>query len=140
MTTALKLGVADSGRRLTLEEYEAADYAPGHKYELIFGRLDVSPLPDVPQEYVENWIHRTLLAYRAARPDVINYVTPNARVFVEGHEEVSFPEPDVTAYHDYPHDRFETVPWRELHPILVVEILDPDRPGKDLVRNPDVYI
>ena len=56
MSTALKLGPADHGRTLTPEEYFAGDYRPGFKYELIRGRLEVSPLPDLPANHIEEWL------------------------------------------------------------------------------------
>ena len=38
-----QLGPADHGRELTYDEFLAGDYEEGHKYELIDGRLYVSP-------------------------------------------------------------------------------------------------
>ena len=31
---------------MTFDEFRTAEYEPGFKYELIHGRLEVSPLPD----------------------------------------------------------------------------------------------
>jgi Uma2 family endonuclease len=105
MTTVLKLGPADHGRALTAEEFFTADYTSGHKYELIHGRLCVMPLPNPAENHVEDWILDKLKAYARARPKVINFVTNKARVYVADHEDVSFPEPDVAAYRNYPLDR-----------------------------------
>jgi Uma2 family endonuclease len=139
MATMLKLGPADHGRALTFEEFLAGDFAEGYKYELIKGRLHVSPLPDPPQNHVEDWIVDKLKAYKTTHPEVINFVTNKARVYVDGHPDVSYPEPDVAAYHDYPLDRRSTLRWRDVSPILVVEVIDPDDPEKDTVRNVEVY-
>jgi hypothetical protein len=35
-----------------------------------------------------------------AHPNVINYVTPKSRVFVQARQKATVPEPDLTAYHD----------------------------------------
>ena len=45
-TVQSKLGPADHGRAMTLDEFDDADYEPGYKYELIDGRLYVSPDPE----------------------------------------------------------------------------------------------
>jgi Uma2 family endonuclease len=140
MATALKLGPADHGRRLTVEEFFGGDYDPGYKYELIDGRLEVSPLPNPPENHVEDWILDKLKDYSRARPEVVNFVTNKARVYVAGRDDVSYPEPDVAAYRDYPRDQRFSLRWEDVSPILVVEVLDPDDPQKDLVRNAEVYL
>lgn len=140
MTTALKLGPADRGRAMTFEEFRTADFALGYKYELIHGKLDASPLPDPPAVAVEGWLLDLLKAYARERPDVVNYVTAKARVFVGERDDVSYPEPDISVFKDFPLSRRFAMKWREVSPVLVVEVLDPDNPEKDTVRNVEVYL
>jgi Uma2 family endonuclease len=140
MSTMLKLGPADHGRELTFEEFVGSDFELGYKYELIHGRVYVSPLPDPPANYLEEWLLDQLKAYSWSRPDVINYVTSKARVYVEGRDDVSYPEPDISAYRNYPRQRSLRLRWREVNPILVVEVLDRDNPEKDTIRNVEVYL
>ena len=140
MTTLLKLGPADRDRELTVEEFFAGDYQEGYRYELIDGRLYVSPQPDSPADFLERWIHSHLFLYALQRPDVINYVSPKARVFVPGRPGATVPEPDTAAYHEYPLDLpVRQMRWQNVSPILVVEILDEDNPDKDLNRNVRLY-
>jgi Uma2 family endonuclease len=141
MTTKLKIGPEDHGRRFTAEEIRSADYAEGHKYEIIDGRLYVSPVPNAPAGWVENWILDLLKAYQRAHPEVINYVHPKARVFVPNRPEETAPEPDVAAYPDYPrHLPPAEQDWRNTSPILVVEVMsEQEGQEKDLQRNPDLY-
>ena len=55
--------------------------------------------------------------------------------------DVTAPEPDVTAYRDFPlHLPFRSVRWEDVSPILVVEVLSHDDPDKDLVRNVELYL
>ena len=140
MTTQLKLGPADHGRALTFEEFVSSDFDGGYKYELIHGRLYVAPLPDPPAHWVEEWLLDQLKEYARHRPDVLNHVTAKARVYSGGHDDVSYPEPDITAYKNFPRHRWLEIRWREVNPVLVVEVLDPDNPKKDTVRNVDVYL
>jgi Uma2 family endonuclease len=141
MATVLKIGPGDHGRPMTLEEFTAGDYEEGYQYELIDGKLYVSPRPNLPQGFIETWIFRALDRYSDAHPDVLNYVHPNARVFVPGRPGVTNPEPDVAAYHDFPLDLpFREIRWQDASPVLVVEVLSLDDPDKDLVRNVALYL
>ena len=105
MATVTKLGPADHGRPLTLEEFDAGDYEQGYKYELIDGKLYVSPEPNAPEGLVQDWIGRKLQAYREANPQVINFVYSRTRVFVPNHPSETVPQPDLAAYHDFPLQR-----------------------------------
>jgi len=137
----LKLGPADHGRRLTLEEFLGGDYAEGHKYELIDGKLYVSPQPNMPENAVERWLDRQLGAYADAHPDIINYVTSKARVFVPEREASTNPEPDLAAYHGIPDDvPDDELRWEDYTPVLVAEVLSGDDPDKDKVRNVELYL
>ena len=141
MATITRIGPADHGRPMTLEEFESAPSKEGYHYELIDGKLYVSPLPNLPQGYLEQWVFGKLFLYSAQRPDIINYVHPKARVFVPARTRVTCPEPDVTAYRDFPrHQPIGTLRWQDFSPVLVVEIISLDDPGKDLVRNVQLYL
>jgi Uma2 family endonuclease len=140
MATLLALGPTDHGRTLALDEFIAGDYQEGYQYELIDGKLYVSPQPNLPYDLVETWISEKLRAYARRFARVINHVTNKARVFVPGRPNVTVPEPDVSVYRDFPLDRpFKKQRWEDVSPILVVEVLSEDDPDKDLVRNVELY-
>ncbi len=105
MKTQLYLTPKDQGRVLSLDEFEHADSLEGYRYELIDGKLEVSPQPEMPHEYLCKWLKDALNDYARAHPDVIDYVSGPARVFVPGHTAPTAPEPDVAAYRNFPHDR-----------------------------------
>jgi Uma2 family endonuclease len=44
-TTALRIGPADHGRAMTLDEFLEAEEEPGHRYELARGVLEVTEVP-----------------------------------------------------------------------------------------------
>jgi Uma2 family endonuclease len=139
MTTAVKLGPADHGRAVTLDAFLGGDYDEGYRYEIIEGRLYVSPMPRFEHDWIEVFVHRLLLEHSVKRPKQINWVTTKARVFVPNEPESTAPEPDIAAYRNFPRRRRSQVDWRDVSPILVVEILSPENPDKDLVRNVELY-
>jgi Uma2 family endonuclease len=140
MSTVLKIGPADHGRPMTREEFETGDYQEGYQYELIEGKLYVSPVPNQPENRVEEWIGIKLVLYALSHPTVINHVSAKARVFVPGHAGMTVPEPDRAAYHGFPLELpFEEVQWEDVSPVLVVEVLSSEDPDKDLVRNAILY-
>jgi Uma2 family endonuclease len=140
MATELKIGPTCHGRPMTWQEYLQGDYEEGFKYELIDGRLYVSPEANLPENYVQDWLRDKLKAYRKTHPKVINHVTGPGRVFVSGREDITAPEPDVLAYRNFPHHRpLRDIHWEDVSPILVGEVLSAGDPGKDLVRNVELY-
>src|SRR5262249_18572342 len=92
MATVSKLGPADHGRSLAFSDYLAGDYLEGYQYELIDGKLYVSPAANAPQGRIERWIYRKLDRYSDERPEIINYVHAKARVFVPDRPGVTAPE------------------------------------------------
>jgi len=140
MKTLLKVGPADHGRPVTLEEFESAQDEEGYSSELIDGRLYVSPLPELPHDRITHWILKILNDYSEVHPEVLNYVTGQARVPIPGRLRPSQAQPDVTAYHDFPLNLpIRSVEWRDISPILVVEIVSEDNLEKDLLRNVEIY-
>jgi Uma2 family endonuclease len=146
MATATKamvkrLGPLDRGLPMTFNQFMRADYEEGYQYELIDGELYVFPLPNLPENRVENWIGLKLQHYCLEHPEVINYVTNKARVIVPGRPRATVPEPDQAAYHNFPLDQpFKKVRWQNVSPILVVEVVSREDPYKDLVRNVKLYL
>ncbi|MBV9121920.1 MAG: Uma2 family endonuclease [Planctomycetes bacterium] len=141
MATVLKIGPADHGRPMTLEEFLASDYEEGYHYELIDGKLYVSPEANLPEARIDRWLFSKLDRYSSEHPEVINFLYYKARVFVPGRPRVTAPEPDVAAYHDFPLDRpNREVRWQDVSPLLVGEVLSAEDPDKDLVRNVALYL
>lgn len=137
----LHLTPAWAGRDVTLEEFEHATGQEGWHYELIDGRIEVSPSPDLPHDSVLFWLNRLFMRYSDEHPEVINYLTNHSRVFIPGRQATTCPEPDFAAYRDFPlHLPLRLRRWRDVSPILVVETLSRDNRNKDLVRNVALYL
>ncbi|MBX9580033.1 MAG: Uma2 family endonuclease [Gemmataceae bacterium] len=139
-TAALKLGPADHGRPVSLDDFEAADFGPGVRYEIIDGRVYVSPPANFPENRLETWLYQRLLVYADGHPDVANYVTNKPRVFVHKRRRATVPEPDIAAYRGVDLDADpRDLHWRDLGPVLVVEVLVEGDVAKDLERNVELY-
>ena len=135
------IGPADHGREMTEDEFESSADQEGFRSELIDGRLYVSPMPESPHDAVLEWLLEILQEYRRSHPEVINYVSSHAEVFVPGRARPTRPQPDVACYADYPHH----LPrrrrrWRDMSPVVVVEIISDDSSMKDLERNVELYL
>src|SRR5262249_38788798 len=118
MQTQLCLTPRDQGRSLTLEEFERAGSQEGYRYELIDGRVEVSPIPDYPHESLCQRIEQLLLAYAEHHANVLKDVKGLARVFVPGRCATTAPEPDVAAYRNFPMDRPPSrIHWRDISPV-----------------------
>jgi len=140
MTTILKLGPADHDREMSWEEFETAHYREGFRYELIGGKLYVSPVTNLPHDCLVEWLDKLLDSYAQLQPAIVNYVSTHPRVFVPGEDVKTAPEPDLAAYQDFPfHIPRRQRNWRQIDPLLVAEIISEDDPDKDLVRNVALY-
>jgi Uma2 family endonuclease len=141
MSVGISLGLADHGHPVTLEEFESAEFEEGYKYELIDGRLYVSPAPNYPEDYDLSWLFEKLVEYKRRHPGVIGHLSQKARVFVPGRSEVTCPEPDISVYGAFRANQpVGRRTWRSMSPILVVEVLFDADPHKDLVRNVELYL
>jgi Uma2 family endonuclease len=135
------IGPADHGREATEEEFDSSEDQEGFRSELIDGRLYVSPIPEAPHDSIEMWLLRLLIRYSEAHPEVINHVTNKSEVFLPGRARPTRPQPDIACYADYP----VRLPrgmrrWREISPILVVEVASDDTAMKDFKRNVELYL
>jgi Uma2 family endonuclease len=141
VVTALVLGPTDRGRPMTRHEFETARGQEGYYYELIDGKVYVSPAPNLPHDIILEWLLDILKDYSRAHPEILNYVSPKARAHVPGREAATSPEPDLAAYRDFPrHLPIREQSWESVSPILVVEIVSEDDPEKDLERNVELYV
>ena len=134
LTTALRFGPRSHGRLVTDEQLEHAEYRLGYDYEVIFGRLYVSPAPNREHDIVEKHIYNQVFAYSLDHPEIVGCVTDRARVFVQGIEATTSPEPDLAVYAEDLDD------WRNAEPFIVGEVMRGTDIDKDLFRNVDLYL
>jgi Uma2 family endonuclease len=140
MSTIVKIGPEDHGRPMTDEEFHHGEYEEGYRYEIIDGRLYVSPIAELSENRVERWLYNKVQGYAEEHQAVINYVTTKGRVFVPKRPGLTIPEPDLAAYKGFPTEMpLRSLRWQDVSPLLVPEILRGD-PDKDLVRNVKLFL
>ncbi len=133
----LHLGPDDAGRVLEHDEFERAEWAPGYRYELVAGRLAVTPAPNLRHAIVQSWLLKRLVLYAAERPHLLREILPVSRLITRDQGATTDVEPDLAAYRTFTSSRSAT--WRDNSPVLVVEVLSASDPEKDTERNPGIY-
>jgi Uma2 family endonuclease len=73
-TVKLRIGPADHGRPMTLDEFREAEEQPGYLYELARGVLEVSEVPSDAHGQVVDNLHEAISAYRRDHPRLIRRV------------------------------------------------------------------
>lgn len=134
----LHLGPADAGREVDHGDFERAELAPGHRYELVAGKLSVTPAPNMPHWQVQTWFLERLNDYARSHPDVLALAATPSRVITRALGGVTDVEPDVAAYREFPRGS-RSARWEDVSPLLVVEVVSDSDPRKDLVRNREIY-
>lgn len=78
MLTAVHFGPTDHGRPVNDDKLRTAEFQAGFDYEIIFGRLYVSPVPDFDHDWIEKHIFGQVCMYSQQNPNVAAYVTARA--------------------------------------------------------------
>jgi Uma2 family endonuclease len=71
VTTPLRIGPADNGRAMTLDEFLDADVVEGYRYELARGVLEVNQVANDPHGIVVCNLYRSVARYDGQHPGVI---------------------------------------------------------------------
>ncbi len=130
---------SDHGRAISLEDFEHAKGQQGYRYELIDGRVEVSPEADQPHDDLGEWVADQLREYRRSHRDEIGKISVHARVHVPGRRAPTCPEPDLAAYRPVRFIPLRLRNWQKISPFLVAEVLSPGTLKKDLERNVEIY-
>jgi Uma2 family endonuclease len=73
-TVKIRIGPADNGRRMTLEEFREAEEEEGYRYELARGVLEVTQVPNDPHGQIVDNLHHAVTTYRDQHPGLIRRV------------------------------------------------------------------
>ena len=98
--TALRIGPADKGRRMTLEQFIEVDWEEGWLYELARGVVDVTEVPDPWHGRIVGRLARLFIEHYIRHPRVIPYRAGAAECRLRLPGMVSDRHPDQAIYLD----------------------------------------
>jgi Uma2 family endonuclease len=122
-TIQVRIGPADHGRRMTLDEFREAEEEQGYCYELARGVLEVTEVPNAPHWQVLDNLHEAISRYRRHHRGVILRIGHGSECRLLIPETASGRNPGLAiVFHDTPEDARGRRP-----PELAVEIVSPGR-------------
>jgi Uma2 family endonuclease len=130
--TRQRIGPADHGRRMTLEEFIEADFEEGWLYELARGVIDVTEVPGVNHGRIVHRITRLLIHYEDVHPGVINYRAGGGECRLRLPGMQSDRHPDQAVYLSPPPPGPK--PWTRWVPQIVVEVVSEGGAERDYVE------
>lgn len=137
-TTRIRIGPADHGRRMTLDEFREAEEGPGSCYELARGVLEVTEVPRDGHAQVVDNLHEAISSHRRLHPGPIRRIGHGSDVRLIVTEVGSDRHPDLAVV-------FRDAPVNErgrLMPALVVEVVSPGSSARhrDYVEKREEYL
>jgi Uma2 family endonuclease len=120
-TVKLRIGPADHGRPMSLEEFREAEEEPGYLYELARGVLEVGEVPrDEHGQIVDN-LHEAFSRYRLSHPRLIRRIAHGSdlRVIIPELESDRHPDLALVFFGAPLNDRGRQMP------ALVCEVVSP---------------
>jgi Uma2 family endonuclease len=137
-TITRRIGPADHGQRLTLDEFIEADFVEGWLYELARGVIDVTHVPGIHHGMIVDRISMMINDYRRQRPEVIKYRAGGneCRLRLPGMQSDRHPDQALYLLPPPPGDQ----PWTRWVPQGVVEVVSEGGEHRDYVEKRDEYL
>ena len=96
--TITKIGPADHGRRMSLEEFDEAEGQEGYLYELSRGIITVTDVPSRRHLLLVSAIRDQLQSYKIANPGLIQIIASGSECKLLVDDLDSERHPDVAVY------------------------------------------
>ena len=136
--TALRIGPADHGRRLKLDEFIEAEFEEGWVYELARGVVEVTEVPGPWHGRIVDRLARMFIHYDEQHPGRINYRAGGGECRKRLPGMVSDRHPDQAIYLD-PEPSGHKV-WTKWVPHIVDEVVSPGGEQRDFVDKHEEYL
>jgi Uma2 family endonuclease len=135
---ATRVGPADHGRRMSLEEFDRAEGQEGYRYELSRGIITVTDVPGLEHQAQVAATHEQFILYKSAHRGIVYRVVERGSAKILLSDLQSERHPDLFLYKSRPADR-ENV-WSTWVPELVVEVVSPSSRHRDYEEKPEEYL
>jgi hypothetical protein len=133
-----RIGPADNGKRMSLEEFDHAPVMAGYVYELSRGVITVSDVPKPGHFFQVQGARDQFVAYRLAFPKRISAIAAGSEAKMLIWDFDSERHPDVNIYISPP-PRFED-PWTHWVPDIAIEVVSTSSRKRDYEQKPDEYL
>jgi Uma2 family endonuclease len=136
--TRTRIGRADAGRRMSLDEFIEAEFEEGWLYELARGVIVVTEVPAPNHGRMVHRLARLFILYEDAHPGVIDYMAGGGecRLRLPGMQSDRHPDQAVYLLPPPPGRR----PWTRWVPNIVVEIVSEGGEVRDFVEKREEYL
>lgn len=134
-----KLGPADHGRPMSLEDFDHAETQEGYLYELGRGVITVSDVLNRRHLLLVGEIRQQVSNYRAKFPERLNTIAGSGECKLLISILESERHPDVAIYLQPPIDDGDDL-WATWIPELVVEVVSPGSEERDYVEKREEYL
>jgi Uma2 family endonuclease len=138
-TITRRIGPADHGRPMTLDEFGAADFAEGWHYDLARGVVQVTEVPDVAHAQIVDRIGDLFASYERDHPGVIVLTSGGGECRLRLPGRQSDRRPDLAIYLSPPPSPGGD-PWRRWIPQIVVEVVGPGSEDRDTIEKREEYL
>jgi Uma2 family endonuclease len=136
--TAIKIGPNDQGRRMTLQEFDRAEGAEGHLYELSRGVVTVVDVPNRRHQVQTAVTRLQFSGYQLSHPEEIDTLSGRGECKILLAAEDSERHPDLAVYKHPPTDAEDM--WATWIPEIVIEVVSPGSEHRDYVEKRDEYL
>ena len=138
-SATIRISPADHGLRMSLDDFEAAEFEEGYRYELGRGVLDVSDVPLPKHLMVWCAINQQLIGYRLTHPDLTYAIGGGSECRLRIDALQSARHPDLAVYKTAPPSQGNEV-WGLWVPELVVEVVSPSSVQRDYQEKREEYL
>jgi Uma2 family endonuclease len=135
-----KIGPADHGRRMTLEEFDEAEGQEGYLYELSRGIVTVSDVPNRLHLLIVAAIRNLLQAYEATKAGRIQIIAAGSECKLPIGAFASERHPDLSLYLTPAPEIDDETLWAQWIPEIVIEVVSPNSRKRDYEEKPAEYL
>lgn len=134
----IRIGPADHGRQMSLDDFDHAIAREGHLYELGKGMVEVSEFPKLGHGKQVQELRNQLALYQAKHQDTIDYLASSndAKILIAPSE--SERHPDLFVYLSPAPDILD--PWSIWTPEIVIEVVSESSRKRDYEEKPPEYL
>jgi Uma2 family endonuclease len=137
-TLTRRIGPADQGQRMTLDEFIEADFEEGWLYELARGVIDVTEVPLPHHGRIVERLTEMFVSFKLRHPGIINYRAGGGECRIRLPGMQSDRHPDQALYLD-PQPQGPR-PWARWVPFLVAEVVSEGGEERDYVEKREEYL